>query len=221
MASIVEDISHDGDYMHLPSVDKEDADDYTDLPSQEEEEVEEEEEEEEQEEEEKQEKEEEEEEEDEQEEDGPEYIRLEDFVAFVLSMDFGSYILADIIEAQDAAASTSDATPSIGVAGASDDSELGEALETVEAPSDGRDCPICLQDDDTAAWKETPCGHRFHGRCVERWLQAKGSCPMCRSQLVATIPTAAATSTAPEMEQSVFVDFYDRVIASSALTEEE
>jgi hypothetical protein len=41
MASIVEDISHDGDYMHLPSVDKEDADDYTDLPSQEEEEVEE------------------------------------------------------------------------------------------------------------------------------------------------------------------------------------
>jgi hypothetical protein len=138
MASIVEDISHDGDYMHLPSVDKEDADDYTDLPSQEEEEVEEEEAEEEQEEEKKQKEEEEEEEEEEQEEDGPEYIRLEDFVAFVLSMDLESYRLADRIEAQDAAASTPDATPSIGVVGASDDSELGRAV--AEAPCGGGDC---------------------------------------------------------------------------------
>uniref|UniRef100_A0A453QLN9 RING-type domain-containing protein n=1 Tax=Aegilops tauschii subsp. strangulata TaxID=200361 RepID=A0A453QLN9_AEGTS len=42
-----------------------------------------------------------------------------------------------------------------------------------------------------AAWKETPCRHRFHGRCVEKWLKAKGSCPMCRRQVV-TMPAAAA-----------------------------
>jgi hypothetical protein len=57
----------------------------------------------------------------------------------------------------------------------------------VEAPhdaDDGRGCPICLVDDDTDGWKETPCGHRFHGRCVEMWLHAKGSCPMCRHQVV-------------------------------------
>ncbi|XBI06931.1 hypothetical protein VPH35_134898 [Triticum aestivum] len=88
---------------------------------------------------------------------------------------------------------------------APDDPALGEAvaeaLKTVEAPSDGQGCPICMEDDDdddaaTGVWKETPCGHRFHGRCVERWLQAKGSCPMCRRQVV-TMPAAAATSTSP------------------------
>ena len=75
---------------------------------------------------------------------------------------------------------------------------VAEALKTVEAASDGQGCPICMEDDDaaTGAWKETPCGHRFHGRCVERWLQAKGSCPMCRRQVV-TMPAAAATSTSP------------------------
>ncbi|KAM3207206.1 hypothetical protein ACQJBY_062429 [Aegilops geniculata] len=89
---------------------------------------------------------------------------------------------------------------------APDDPALGEAvaeaLKTVEAPSDGQGCPICMEDDgddDAAttyagAWKETPCGHRFHGQCVERWLQAKGSCPMCRHQVV-TMPAAAASST--------------------------
>ncbi|KAM3207203.1 hypothetical protein ACQJBY_062426 [Aegilops geniculata] len=90
---------------------------------------------------------------------------------------------------------------------ASDDPALGEAvaeaLKTVEAPSDsdGQGCPICMEDDDgddaaTGAWKETPCGHRFHGRCVERWLHAKGSCPMCRRQVV-TMHATAATSTSP------------------------
>jgi hypothetical protein len=32
--------------------------------------------------------------------------------------------------------------------------------------------------------KETPCGHSFHGKCVERWLNMKGSCPMCRCRPV-------------------------------------
>ncbi|XBI35136.1 hypothetical protein VPH35_120864 [Triticum aestivum] len=88
---------------------------------------------------------------------------------------------------------------------APDDSALGEAvaeaLMTVEAPSDGQGCPICMEDDDdddagTGAWKETPCGHRFHGWCVDRWLHAKGRCPMCRRHLV-TMPAAAASSISP------------------------
>ncbi|KAM3207204.1 hypothetical protein ACQJBY_062427 [Aegilops geniculata] len=86
-------------------------------------------------------------------------------------------------------------TPHVGVAGPLAVA-VAEALKTVDAPSDGQDCPICMEDDDSAAWKETPCQHRFHGRCVERWLQAKGSCPMCRRQVVTTMPAAAAPSTA-------------------------
>ncbi|XBI25896.1 hypothetical protein VPH35_050729 [Triticum aestivum] len=57
-------------------------------------------------------------------------------------------------------------------------------LKPVEAPSDGEGCPICLdQEGATTAWKETVCGHIFHGGCVERWLQVKGSCPVCLRQL--------------------------------------
>uniref|UniRef100_A0A0E0LNP5 RING-type domain-containing protein n=1 Tax=Oryza punctata TaxID=4537 RepID=A0A0E0LNP5_ORYPU len=46
------------------------------------------------------------------------------------------------------------------------------------------DCAICL--DAFAAGKEMPCGHRFHGECLERWLGVHGSCPVCRREL----PTA-------------------------------
>ncbi|XP_044959753.1 E3 ubiquitin-protein ligase EL5-like [Hordeum vulgare subsp. vulgare] len=79
-----------------------------------------------------------------------------------------------------------------------------ETLKTVGAPSDDDDdlsCPICLEEDDAAAWKETPCGHRFHGRCVERWLQEKESCPMCRREVL-TMPNAATADCTAE-----FVDF--------------
>ncbi|XBI75657.1 hypothetical protein VPH35_069010 [Triticum aestivum] len=93
-----------------------------------------------------------------------------------------------------AAVNAADITALVGIAGDVDPAlaaAVDEALKTVDALSDdqGLNCPICLEEDDKAAWKETPCGHRFHGRCVQRWLQAKGSCPMCRHQVV-TIPAA-------------------------------
>uniref|UniRef100_J3MB77 RING-type domain-containing protein n=1 Tax=Oryza brachyantha TaxID=4533 RepID=J3MB77_ORYBR len=92
-------------------------------------------------------------------------------------------------------------------------------LRTVEAPSDGSDCPICLDggdggeeektpDDASSTWVETPCAHRFHGRCLETWTQVKlrTTCPMCRRTLT-TAAAAAAASTPPEMvdlDDSVF-----------------
>jgi hypothetical protein len=33
-----------------------------------------------------------------------------------------------------------------------------------------------------------PCGHRFHGECLERWLGVHGSCPVCRSELLKPDP---------------------------------
>lgn len=43
------------------------------------------------------------------------------------------------------------------------------------------ECAICL--DGFEAGKEMPCGHRFHGECLERWLGVHGSCPVCRREL--------------------------------------
>ncbi|XP_047062449.1 E3 ubiquitin-protein ligase RING1-like [Lolium rigidum] len=51
------------------------------------------------------------------------------------------------------------------------------------------DCAICLDAFD--AGKEMPCGHRFHGECLDRWLGVHGSCPVCRSELPKPDPAAA------------------------------
>ncbi|XP_040382221.1 E3 ubiquitin-protein ligase RNF181 homolog [Oryza brachyantha] len=50
------------------------------------------------------------------------------------------------------------------------------------------DCAICLDAFD--AGKEMPCGHRFHGECLDRWLGVHGSCPVCRRELPAAEPAA-------------------------------
>uniref|UniRef100_A0A0D9WLR0 RING-type domain-containing protein n=1 Tax=Leersia perrieri TaxID=77586 RepID=A0A0D9WLR0_9ORYZ len=78
-------------------------------------------------------------------------------------------------------------------------------LKTVDPPDDGSDCPICLdggsEKKKTAAeedvWVETPCPHKFHGRCLETWKKKAKSrtiCPMCRRVLIT--PPATATATA-------------------------
>ncbi|KAM0836853.1 hypothetical protein ACQ4PT_062047 [Festuca glaucescens] len=59
------------------------------------------------------------------------------------------------------------------------------ALREVRAEGD---CAICLDAFD--AGKEMPCGHRFHGECLDRWLGVHGSCPVCRSELPKADPEA-------------------------------
>ncbi|KAF0906883.1 hypothetical protein E2562_013274 [Oryza meyeriana var. granulata] len=59
--------------------------------------------------------------------------------------------------------------------------KAGEAEGGEGAEGSLGDCAICL--DAFAAGKEMPCGHRFHGECLERWLGVHGSCPVCRREL--------------------------------------
>jgi hypothetical protein len=59
------------------------------------------------------------------------------------------------------------------------------ALKEVKAWDGGQEegeCAICLDGVEGAA-KEMPCGHRFHGECLERWLCVHGNCPVCRHEL--------------------------------------
>ena len=45
-------------------------------------------------------------------------------------------------------------------------------------------CVICLSDfnlGDTV--KTLPCGHEFHGPCLDSWLRVKSRCPICVAEL--------------------------------------
>jgi hypothetical protein len=52
----------------------------------------------------------------------------------------------------------------------------------IEGGGELGECAICLDGVEDAG-KEMPCGHRFHGGCLERWLGVHGNCPVCRREL--------------------------------------
>ena len=43
------------------------------------------------------------------------------------------------------------------------------------------DCSVCLEEFDTGSEvREMTCKHRFHSVFIEKLLQVRGSCPLCR-----------------------------------------
>ncbi|KAF3322625.1 E3 ubiquitin-protein ligase RING1 [Carex littledalei] len=50
------------------------------------------------------------------------------------------------------------------------------------------ECAICMEklfgkENKEAVVKETPCGHKYHSKCIEKWLEKHLSCPLCRYQM--------------------------------------
>jgi len=68
--------------------------------------------------------------------------------------------------------------------------QVGELWKTdKEAPDNN--CSICLEDMEDRAQDSrrlNPCQHRFHNRCIDKWLRSPGgsgnTCPMCRNFIV-------------------------------------
>jgi E3 ubiquitin-protein ligase ATL41 len=48
----------------------------------------------------------------------------------------------------------------------------------------GADCVVCLSElADSDKVRELPnCGHVFHVECVDAWLHARTTCPLCRAE---------------------------------------
>jgi len=44
-------------------------------------------------------------------------------------------------------------------------------------------CAVCWTDMDADSARLTPCGHVFHGKCLELSLRVSRDCPLCRRQL--------------------------------------
>lgn len=58
-----------------------------------------------------------------------------------------------------------------------------EAMPVVEIETE-EDCVICLEEWEIGGKaKQMPCKHRFHGECIEKWLNIHGSCPVCRYKM--------------------------------------
>lgn len=55
----------------------------------------------------------------------------------------------------------------------------------IEANKLTKDCAVCLSEFEVGDEVKTlpACGHVFHRECVDPWLLAKGSCPLCRRGL--------------------------------------
>ena len=45
---------------------------------------------------------------------------------------------------------------------------------------------VCATSMDADSSRLTPCGHAFHGNCLELCLRVSRLCPMCRHQLMTT-----------------------------------
>lgn len=64
--------------------------------------------------------------------------------------------------------------------------------KTSECEEEETECSICLGVlDDTAGVQQINCGHQFHTRCLDAWLdkcremQLPATCPYCRCQFEA------------------------------------
>lgn len=76
------------------------------------------------------------------------------------------------------------------------------ALPVERAPRGGGPqpdrCVVCLEDVRPGArMKRLPCGHAFHPRCIDRWLRARGACPICQLEIGGGQAPAAAAEARP------------------------
>jgi len=58
------------------------------------------------------------------------------------------------------------------------------ALDTGDTDGQKEQCIICMEDiKQGATLKLLSCGHKFHSRCIDRWLKMKARCPVCNAPL--------------------------------------
>ena len=50
---------------------------------------------------------------------------------------------------------------------------------------DNSDCIICMENfSENELVKQLPCGHIFHGECIDHWLEQEKTCPFCKAECI-------------------------------------
>lgn len=84
--------------------------------------------------------------------------------------------------------------------------EANEAKVDAKVEVDGDVCPICLGDlEEGEPMKVLPCAHYFHPSCIDEWLVAHNSCPMCKRKVVKDVLAPVQTQTPATQANSVAV----------------
>ncbi|CAL4887166.1 unnamed protein product [Urochloa decumbens] len=68
------------------------------------------------------------------------------------------------------------------------------------APGASDDCTVCLAEfRDGELLRLLPkCAHAFHVQCIDTWLRAHVTCPLCRANVIDPEPAAAAAAEQPD-----------------------
>uniref|UniRef100_A0ACD5XVE7 Uncharacterized protein n=1 Tax=Avena sativa TaxID=4498 RepID=A0ACD5XVE7_AVESA len=88
----------------------------------------------------------------------------------------------------------------------------------------GGDCAVCLGEfNDGELVRLLPrCTHPFHAPCIDTWLRAHVSCPICRSPVVVPSNVLAAATTDAETEDAAAEEgqVFDEMSPSESLAED-
>jgi len=60
----------------------------------------------------------------------------------------------------------------------------GKKCMEISEPSTNDSCAVCILDYKNGDLLKTlPCSHKFHKGCIDKWLEMKSECPMCKHDL--------------------------------------
>lgn len=79
---------------------------------------------------------------------------------------------------------------------------INEIIQDVINRSISETCPICLGE--MMDKKMVKCHHNFHKECIDKWLEIKNTCPVCREEV--------REKTTDEVQRELDLDFDDDFI---------
>lgn len=59
--------------------------------------------------------------------------------------------------------------------------------EKVLSASEGVDCSICLDTQESQNFTFLICSHRFHALCIGKWIAIKQRCPLCKTHVFMSV----------------------------------